>query len=57
MKGDTLSMRTANGGGWGNPSERDPGRIADDIRNEFLDIDQAVAIYGVDRAKILAELG
>lgn len=56
MKGDTLSIRTANGGGWGNPSERDIDRIVDDVRNELLDIDQAVAIYGVDRDSLLAAL-
>ena len=56
MKGDTLSLRTANGGGWGDPSERELKRIAEDIRNEFLDIEQALAIYGVDRAELLAEL-
>lgn len=55
MKGDTLSMRTANGGGWGDPSERDPERIAEDVRSGLLDIDDAVAIYGADRQKLIAE--
>jgi len=53
MKGDTLSMRTANGGGWGDPSEREFGLIVDDVRNEMLDVDQAVKHYGVDRGAIL----
>ncbi|MCH7822884.1 MAG: hydantoinase B/oxoprolinase family protein [Proteobacteria bacterium] len=56
MKGDTLSLRTPNGGGWGDPSERELDRIAEDIRNDLLDVEQAVTIYGVDRGKLLAEL-
>jgi N-methylhydantoinase B/oxoprolinase/acetone carboxylase alpha subunit len=46
-------MRTANGGGWGDPSEREFGLIVDDVRNEMLDVDQAVKHYGVDRGEIL----
>ncbi|MGY8796981.1 MAG: hypothetical protein ACKVJN_18030, partial [Woeseiales bacterium] len=57
MKGDTLSMRTANGGGWGNPSEREFSRIVDDVRNEMLDVDQAVEHYGVDRGDVLKAIG
>ena len=57
MKGDTLSLRTANGGGWGDPLERGLKLIAADIRNDLLDIEEAVSIYGVAREKLLAELG
>lgn len=57
MKGDTLSIRTANGGGWGRPAERELARIAADVANELIDIDEAVAIYGVDRQALEAALG
>ena len=53
MKGDTLSIRTANGGGWGNPAERELDRIRDDIKAGFIDVDEAVAAYGVDRKALL----
>ena len=29
--GDVYVHRTAGGGGWGDPAERDPQRIADDL--------------------------
>ncbi len=54
--GTVISIRTANGGGWGNPAERDPARIATDIRNEMLSLDEGVARYGVDRVRIEAAL-
>lgn len=50
--GTVISMHTANGGGWGNPADRDPARIASDIRNGFLNIDKAVSEYGVERDRI-----
>jgi N-methylhydantoinase B len=53
MKGDTLSIRTANGGGWGNPAERELDRIREDIKAGFIDVDEAVAAYGVDRKALL----
>ena len=54
--GTVISIQTANGGGWGDAAKRDPARIAVDIRNEMLTIDQAVADYGVPRAAIEAAL-
>ncbi len=56
MKGDTLSIRTANGGGWGEPAGRDIDRIVADIRCGLLDAEQAIAAYGVDRDKLSAKL-
>lgn len=55
--GTVISIRTANGGGWGDPARRDPALIAADIRNEMLTIEQAVADYGVSREAIEAALG
>ncbi len=56
MKGDTLSVSTPNGGGWGNPADRELGRIVADIKSELLDIEQAIAIYNVDRKLLLNKL-
>lgn len=55
--GTVISIQTANGGGWGDPAARDPARIAADIRNGFLTLDQAVADYGVPRERIEGALG
>lgn len=54
--GAVISIQTANGAGWGDPARRDPARIAADVRNEMLTIDEAVADYGVPRAAIEAAL-
>ena len=45
--GDLVSVRSGGGGGWGPPPRRDPEMVARDVRDEFLTIDQAVAVYGV----------
>ena len=45
--GDVARLITAAGGGYGNPLERDPALIQDDVRNDLLTIRQAKEIYGV----------
>ncbi|MEA2332872.1 MAG: N-methylhydantoinase [Thermoleophilaceae bacterium] len=45
--GTVVSHRTAGGGGYGNPFERDAGAVADDVRNELLDPAAARELYGV----------
>jgi N-methylhydantoinase B len=45
--GDVVSLRTAGGGGWGRPHERDPRRILDDVRDGKLSVLDAHASYGV----------
>jgi N-methylhydantoinase B len=45
--GDLVSVRSGGGGGWGNPCDRDPARVARDVRNGFLSIADAASIYGV----------
>ena len=45
--GDVARLITAVGGGYGNPLERDPALIQDDVRNDLLTITQAKEIYGV----------
>jgi N-methylhydantoinase B len=46
-KGDILKSITAAGGGWGNPLERDPERMLEDVINEKFTIDYVRKEYGV----------
>jgi N-methylhydantoinase B len=50
--GAVIRIQTANGGGWGNPKERDPARIALDVRNGLIGLDEAIAQYGADRTAV-----
>ena len=45
--GDVFRHDLAGGGGWGDPLERDPTRVRDDVRNEFVSPDGARRDYGV----------
>ena len=45
--GTLLSHRTAGGGGYGNPLERDPALVLDDVANELITIEEAQELYGV----------
>jgi N-methylhydantoinase B len=40
-------VRTGGGGGWGNPWERDPAKVAEDVREDLISSDQAQELYGV----------
>jgi N-methylhydantoinase B len=42
-----VSIRTGGGGGWGDPLERDPELVLNDVINEYITIDEAREIYGV----------
>jgi len=44
--GDTVVFRTAGGGGYGDPSLRDPQEILDDLRQGYITPAQAQADYG-----------
>ncbi len=46
-RGDRISVRTAGGGGWGDPKDRDPGRVRDDVQNGFMSAAEAELVYGV----------
>ena len=46
-KGDVVKMFTCTGGGYGNPLERDPKRVALDVKNGFISVEQAKNDYGV----------
>ena len=45
--GTVVSHRTAGGGGYGDPFEREPEAVATDVRNGFLTCEQARIDYGV----------
>jgi len=40
-------VRTGGGGGWGDPLERDPERMRNDVREELISRDAARKLYGV----------
>ncbi len=46
-KGDLLSIRSGGGGGFGNPLERDPARVLEDVLEELVSIEAAQELYGV----------
>jgi N-methylhydantoinase B len=47
LRGDVARLITGVGGGYGDPLERDPALVQDDVRNEHLTIAQAADIYAV----------
>ncbi len=46
-RGDVINHVTANGGGYGDPLERDPARVADDLEAGRITEATAAGIYGV----------
>jgi N-methylhydantoinase B len=46
-RGDVFSTESAGPGGWGDPLEREPARVARDVRNEFVSRRSASDDYGV----------
>lgn len=46
-KGDIVRERTAGGGGWGDPLERDPALVAEDVRQGYLRTEEVQHRYGV----------
>jgi N-methylhydantoinase B len=45
--GDVLRVRLAGGGGHGDPFERDPNAVLDDVREDKISVAHARAAYGV----------
>jgi N-methylhydantoinase B len=45
--GDVLSVRTPGGGGLGDPMQRDPQLVADDVRRSYITKERAASVYGV----------
>ena len=47
QRGDLVRIYTAGGGGWGDPLERDPNRVLDDVKDGFVSLQSALDHYGV----------
>ena len=54
--GDVYRLVLAGGGGYGDPLERDPERVVDDVREEKLSVDYARQEYGVIIDPVTLEL-
>ncbi|MCI0810661.1 MAG: hypothetical protein J4O10_03860, partial [Chloroflexi bacterium] len=46
-KGDLVRIHTAGGGGWGDPLERQPDLVLDDVLDGFVSVESARKSYGV----------
>jgi N-methylhydantoinase B len=46
-KDDVIRIMTGAGGGMGNPRERDPALVREDVKNGYLTAEHAAAVYGV----------
>ena len=55
-EGDVFSRPTAGGGGFGDPLERDPNLVIEDVKDDYVSIERAAKDYGVVAHAIDAEL-
>lgn len=46
--GSIVTIQTGGGGGWGNPHNRDPKAVAEDVSNDFVSVEAARTVYGMD---------
>ena len=54
--GERVMFNYGGGGGWGDPSDRDPQAVLDDVLDEFVSIEGAARDYGVVLNGSLEEL-
>ena len=47
QSGDRFTRPTAGGGGFGDPLERDPNRVLEDVIDEYVSVERAKTDYGV----------
>ncbi len=47
IAGDRLYIEQGGGGGWGNPLERDPELVKEDVIDEYISVEAAEHNYGV----------
>ncbi|QXJ32028.1 N-methylhydantoinase B [Saccharolobus shibatae] len=45
--GDKVTLHSAGGGGWGDPLDRDPELVLQDVKNEYITSEIAQKVYGV----------
>jgi N-methylhydantoinase B len=55
-EGDVFSRPTAGGGGFGDPLERQPDLVIEDIKDDYISVERAAKDYGVVVHTIDAEL-
>lgn len=56
-KGDVVCITTGNGGGYGDPVERDGRALQNDIRNGYVTVEEAVNVYKIDPAVAVEKAG
>jgi N-methylhydantoinase B len=54
--GSVVSVRTPGGGGFGDPEDRDTGRVVRDLRLGKLSVARARVVYGIDPDDVVAQL-
>jgi N-methylhydantoinase B len=47
-QGDIVRLITGKGGGYGDPKERDPASVREDVMNGFVTLEDSRKIYGVE---------
>jgi N-methylhydantoinase B len=45
--GDVISFQQSGAGGYGDPRERDPARVLEDVLDDYVSVEAAGAEYGV----------
>jgi N-methylhydantoinase B len=45
---DVIQIMTATGAGWGDPAQRDPAKVEEDLKNGYITLDQAQRHYAYD---------
>ncbi|SEQ59627.1 hydantoinase B/oxoprolinase family protein [Piscibacillus halophilus] len=48
QKNDVIKLRTATGGGYGNPYKRPAEQVAKDVKNEYYTVEEAKKLFGVE---------
>jgi N-methylhydantoinase B len=46
---DVIQVMTATGAGWGDPLQRDPALVQNDLKNGYITPEQAARDYGLDK--------
>jgi N-methylhydantoinase B len=50
-KGDVIQVMTGAGAGWGDPRQRDPALVQEDLKNGYITLEQAERDYGLDKRR------
>jgi N-methylhydantoinase B len=49
--GESLTLETQGGGGWGNPQNRDKNAVLEDVADGYVSSDMAKDVYGLEDAE------